>query len=217
VSSPIEVTIGPAPTFSLVGIPGQLTAAQVADLRMPPCPACGQEIEVQLIDVSLFGRAESMFVPGPWSCPSECHPAYRRFVVAPTYRDFQDVCRESGWNHHRVLYISDDGRNEHVLRGRELHPGMLCFSDRSSPHPRLAEMIRSRAATFEVRRTGGDAFLAESPEPGGRLLPPGDEELPWSGRMVSADVPASGTIDDFPWRDSARWTPETDNLPRYGF
>jgi hypothetical protein len=142
----INITFGPPPTFSLVGLPSQLTEDQHRyEIRLPPCPACGRTIELDMIEVTAFGGPRT-FLPGPWSCPSGCDPRYRRFVLAADRRDFESFCREQGWNARRVVFVSTfrHGDGIQAIRGCRVHPGMIHETARAHPDPELRAMIEIR-------------------------------------------------------------------------
>ena len=203
----INVTFGPPPTFSLIGLPDRLTQDQIdSELRLPKCPACGRTIDLETIDVTTFGGSQT-FIPGPWSCPSGCDPRYRRFVLAADRRDFEWFCRDQGWIVNRIVYIPTArwGDGDQAIRGCRIHPGMIHVTERARVDRRLHQMIESRIE-FEAR-WHPDMSLPFNinliDRPVNRSEDP--RRLPWSGDMVEAG-PARD-LESESWPDAYRWIP----------
>lgn len=213
-SSPIEVTIGPAPAFRLLGLPERFTEGTMNSLRLPPCPACGQTIALDMIEVTAFGDGSRTFFPGPWECPNGCDPKYRRFVIAANWRDFEHFCREHGWNPRRVLFVSTDryGRGEQQIRGQNIHPGMIHQTYGAQPDERLQHEIMTRIhrdarwSSIMYNAFNINLIAIDHPSWVARSIRLGGHRLPWSGAMVEAERPALDPESER-WPDAYRWIP----------
>ena len=40
----------------------------------PPCPKCGETIDVDRAEVTEMGQLVRHYIPGRWECPNECDP-----------------------------------------------------------------------------------------------------------------------------------------------
>jgi hypothetical protein len=210
VSSAINVTFGPPPTFSLIGLPDRIDDMNQPYIKLPPCPACGRTIDLDLIDVTAFGGPRT-YLAGPWECPSGCDPRYRRFVLAADRRDFDHFCREQGWNPRRVVYIPTaryhDG--DSAIRGCRIHPGMIHVTERARVDRRLHQMIESRIH-LEARWHPDISLpfninLVERPVNRSEDI----RCLPWSGEMIEAEPsrPVPRDLESESWPDAYRWIP----------
>lgn len=129
-----DVRIDPR-TLRLVGLPDRVDARTWDSLRWPPCPACGQTVEVEYIEIGTLADdpANRPRIPGPWSCPSNCDPRYPHLVVADDFHQFVDYCRDEGWNSMRVLFVKGtDLSTTYCLRGIVLLPSMISVVGRLS-------------------------------------------------------------------------------------
>lgn len=62
-------------TLSLV-MPGRnaFTGEQWREMVWPPCPKCGETIDVDRVDVTERQELVRHYIPGRWECPNECDP-----------------------------------------------------------------------------------------------------------------------------------------------
>lgn len=215
-SSAVNIMIGPAPTFRLLGLPERFIENTADSLQLPPCPVCGQTIEIDTIEITAFGGPRT-FIPGPWECPSGCDPRFRRFVLAADRRDFDHFCREHRWNPRRIIFVPTDrfGRGDQEIMGRTIHPGMIHETGRARPDDRLRDMIMARIDR-DVRwnSTMVNAFninliAIHHPPWVSRSIRLEGHRLPWSGTMVEADCSRVVPQDDESsrWPDAYRWIP----------
>ena len=210
-SSAINVTIGPGPSFSLVGLPDRIDDTNQPYIKLPPCPACGRTVDLDLIDVSTFGGAKT-YLAGPWECPSGCDPRFRRFVIATDRRDFEHFCREHGWNPRRIVFVPTTGRGDQDVRGCRIHPGMIHITRHAVPDEELRAMILTRVERdARWHADMGNPFninliAIHHPPWVSRSIRLEGDRLPWSGVMVEAESPARDPESER-WPDAYRWIP----------
>lgn len=66
-------------TFRLTGVDdGPFNAQEFAAIERPPCPVCGDIIDVDRISVQGIANPYPAFIAGGWDCPQECDPRPRR-------------------------------------------------------------------------------------------------------------------------------------------
>jgi hypothetical protein len=66
-------------TFLLTGVGGgPFTGQEFEAIERPPCPVCGDTIDVAQISVRASGQRFPSYVPGSWQCPQGCDPRPRR-------------------------------------------------------------------------------------------------------------------------------------------
>lgn len=51
-----------------------ITGEEWRNMAWPPCPKCGETIDVDRLEVTKFGQRVRHYVPGRWECPNECDP-----------------------------------------------------------------------------------------------------------------------------------------------
>lgn len=108
-----------------------------------PCPACGNVIEFDPIDITAWGNTTPRFTAGRARCRSECDPRFRRVVIGNDRQSFDRFCRDMHWDPRRVIYV--DGQDNMGLVGYSVPEFMVTVIGHvSSPVARqLAIAIRS--------------------------------------------------------------------------
>jgi hypothetical protein len=186
-------------------------------------------IEREQIEVTTWadGPDNPQFMNGRAFCPNGCDPRFRRIVVAADYNLFRSVCRDEGWNHNRVIFVSTADRFADMrLRGVVIHPDMIKIV--SPVGPELHAIIRIGVARFGSTGTTiefppvPDLPEDRTPETAwGHRYVPVEPERPYIDReswneaeeLIRALNPAEYGRTLPPedrWGDSMRWVPSPD-------
>ncbi len=159
-----------------------------------PCPACGNVIEFDPIDVSVWGDQRPRFVAGRAQCRSGCDPRFRRVVVAHNMRHFESVCVDNGWNPRVVVAVLADDRNPaQALYGRAVPDFMVsvnCFTNREIDQAlRMAAIYAENETRHRPYPPVPEAEWVDDPEPDQpmpiphdvreMLLPDYVRDVPW--------------------------------------
>lgn len=54
--------------------PGTFTGQDIRAQDFPPCPVCGDTIDVDFINVQGYADQFPKFLMGRWGCPNDCDP-----------------------------------------------------------------------------------------------------------------------------------------------
>lgn len=73
-SSPRQPYINLKTLAVVLPVKRAVTGEQWREMVWPPCPKCGEAIDVDRIDVTEFGQMVRHYIPGRWECPNECDP-----------------------------------------------------------------------------------------------------------------------------------------------